>query len=168
MRYFIPVMFVFLIGCSSDNRIQTLVDQADVIRTVNTLFVKTDNRDWEAVKDVFADTVMFDMTSMTGGEPSRLSAQQIVDGWEQGLKPLKAIHHQVGNHLVTVRGSEADAFCYGVASHYLPNPSNQNTRTFVGSYDFHLMRTGGSWKIDRFIFNLKYVEGNLSLTAHAE
>lgn len=43
--------------------------------------------------------------------------------------------------------------------------SIQNTRTFVGSYNFHLTKAGGSWRIDRFKFNLKFIDGNLNLEA---
>jgi len=141
-----------------------LSDQNDVIKTINTLFVETDSRNWVGVKGVFADSVLFDMTSMVGGESTRLSSQDIVDAWDQGLKPLQAIHHQAGNHLVTINGSESDAFCYGIASHYLPNPKNLNTRTFVGSYNFHLSKHNGGWIIDKFKFNLKYIDGNKELT----
>lgn len=145
-----------------------LSDQADVIKTINTLFVETDNRNWVAVKATFADTVLFDMTSMAGGQPTRLSSQNIVDAWDQGLKPLRAIHHQAGNFIVSIDGSQAEAFCYGIASHYLPNVSNQNTRTFVGSYNFHLAKHGQAWTIDRFKFNLKYIDGNKELTGPAK
>lgn len=155
---------IFVFGCATDPKLQMLSDEHDVIKAINTLFIETDNRNWEAVKAVFADTVLFDMTSMVGGKPARLSAQNIVDAWDQGLKPLKTIHHQAGNYLVTINGLQAEAFCYGIASHYLPNLQNQNTRTFVGSYDFHLTRHGQRWTIDRFRFNLKYVDGNKDLT----
>jgi len=86
-----------------------------------------------------------------------------VDSWDKGLKPLKAVHHQAGNYIVTVSGDQADAFCYGIASHYLPTKSGRNTRTFVGSYDFHLIKNDGVWWIDRFKFNLKYLDGNPDL-----
>jgi hypothetical protein len=165
-----PILLVAIVffGCSTDSRVQSLSDQTDVIKTINTLFVETDNRNWGAVKAVFADTVLFDMTSMVGGEPSRLSSQNIVDAWDEGLKPLQAIHHQAGNYIVTINGSQAEAFCYGIASHYLPNAMNQNTRTFVGSYNFHLTKQGQSWAIDRFKFNLKYIDGNKELTGPAK
>ena len=42
---------------------------------------------------------------------------------------------------------------------------NQNTRTFVGSYDFHLIKNDERWQIDKFKFNLKYIDGNLKLEA---
>ena len=60
------------------------------------------------------------MTSMAGGEPATMTPRQIVDGWETGLKGLKAIHHQVGNYVVTIKRNEAAVFCYGIALHYLP------------------------------------------------
>jgi len=105
---------------------------------------------------------------MVGGQLAQLSSQQIVDAWDQGLKPLQAFHHQAGNYMVTVKGLEAEAFCYGIASHYLPNPSNRNTRIFVGSYNFHLTKRGQGWLIDKFKYNLKYIDGNKDLTNPAK
>jgi len=168
------MLLVIATGCapmkydSLRQQAQLLTDQNDVIAVANRLFICTDNRDWQCVKDVFAPDVLFDMTSLVGGNPSKLTPQQIVDGWDQGLKNLKAIHHQAGNYQVTLKGNEADVFCYGIAFHYLPNPSNQNTRTFVGSYNFHLIRTDAVWKIDRFKFNLKYIDGNKDLGVVSE
>ena len=117
-----------------------------VVEIVNRLFINTDNRDWPAVKDLFAPRVLFDMTSLAGGQPASLKPQEIVDGWDKGLKALKAIHHQAGNYLVDIEDGEATVFCYGVAWHYLPNKTERNTRTFVGSYDFHFVKQDGSGK----------------------
>jgi hypothetical protein len=140
-----------------------LRDRNRIVDRINALFISTDNREWDAVRQCFAAAVLFDMTSMTGGEPSRMTPDQITDAWEQGLAALEAIHHQAGNHRVTVSGDEADAFCYATATHYLTNPTGRNTRTFVGSYDFHLVREGDEWRIDLFRFNLKYIDGNRDL-----
>jgi hypothetical protein len=141
----------------------TMMEKDRVIETVNRLFISTDNRDWSGVKALFASRVLFDMTSLAGGLPANITPQEIVDGWDRGLKALKAIHHQAGNFLVEVRGSEATVFCYGVAWHYLPNKTSRNTRTFVGSYDVHLVQQDGEWRIDRFKFNLKFIDGNPDL-----
>jgi hypothetical protein len=140
-----------------------LQDKAMIVETIDQLFINTDLRDWQKVKDLFAPQVLFDMTSLTGGAPATLSPQQIVDSWDKGLKPLKAVHHQAGNYIVAVSGNEADAFCYGIAAHYLPTKSGRNTRTFVGSYDFHLVKADGVWWINAFKFNLKYIDGNPDL-----
>ena len=121
-------------------------------------------RSADTIFDALAPEVLFDMTSMAGGEPVAMTPQAITDAWEQGLKPLQAIHHQVGNFIVNIITNEAEVFCYGTASHYLPNPSNDNTRIFVGSYDFHLQKSADDWLIDKFKFNLKYIDGNEALT----
>jgi hypothetical protein len=143
--------------------VEHLIQKDRVICVINDLFVATDNRDWEKVKGCFTDNVLFDMTSLAGGSPAKMTPRQIADAWEQGLNHLKAIHHQAGNFSVDVRGEEADAHCYGIAYHYLPNSTGRNTRVFVGSYDFHLRESGGSWRIDRFKFNLKFIDGNPDL-----
>ena len=145
------------------NAYENVLEKEKVKETVNRLFISTDNRDWSEVSSLFASEVLFDMTSMVGGDPVTLTPQEIVTSWEKGLKPLKAIHHQAGNYIVSINQNEAEVFCYGIASHYLPNKSNQNTRTFVGSYDFHLVKNDQRWQIDKFKFNLKYIDGNLKL-----
>ena len=144
--------------------IDQLLLELNAIRCINLLFVHTDRKEWESVKNCFAAKVLFDMSSMGGGEPAYLSPQQIVDAWEEGLNEIDAIHHQSGNFLVDLEDDQATVYCYGIASHYKANVTGQNTRTFVGSYDFHLVLKDPAWKIDGFKFNLKYIEGNLQLT----
>ncbi len=148
---------------NSTPAVEPALEKDQVIGTVNRLFIYTDNRDWQKVKALFAPRVLFDMTSMTGGEPKTVSPQEIVDGWDEGLRKLKAIHHQSGNFLADISGDEATVFCYAVAWHYLPNRTGRNTRTFAGSYDIHLVKQDGEWKIDWFKYNLKFIDGNADL-----
>jgi hypothetical protein len=157
---------IFFAGCSQDcdwGQHELLIERNHVIDRVNKLFIATDNRDWTRVKECFTDSVLFDMTSLAGGGPSMVSSQDIVDAWDTGLKALKAVHHQSGNFVIEINDKEADVFCYGIATHYLPNKTNQNVSTFVGSYDFHMVLHGADWKIDRFKYNLKYIDGNVDL-----
>ena len=146
-----------------EETLRALQEREEVLDVVNDLFVGTDDRDWDRVRGVLAPRVLFDVESMTGSEPETLDAADIVARWEEGLRPIRAVHHQTGNFRVRVSGDEADVFCYGTATHYRPTPSGRNTRTFVGSYDFHLLRSGDRWRIDVFRLNLKYVDGNLEL-----
>lgn len=133
-------------------------ERVRVADAVNELFVATDEKDWARVRAVFADRVDFDVTSLAGGEPAVLPAGQIVDGWREGLKNVPVIHHQIGNMRITLRGREAEVFCYGMATHHNPE-AEKRTTWFVGSYDLRLLRgVGGGWKITAFRFNSKYVE----------
>lgn len=165
-----PALFL-LAGCATTTlveqdagfRTRDLIEKDHIIGTVNQLFIATDRRDWDTVTGLFAPSVLFDLTSLAGGTPVTMTPHQIVTIWDKGLTPLTAVHHQAGNYLVSLNGTQADVFCYGIASHYLPTKSGRNTRTFVGSYDFHLTKQDGVWWIDRFKFNLKYLDGNPDL-----
>ena len=153
-----------MIDVRTPSGVADLVARQQITDCIVKLFVSTDARDWAGVRACFADTVYFDMTSVAGGEPATLSAEQIVAGWTQGLAPIEFIHHQAGNFQVTVRGDEADASCYGIALHYRRTASGRNTRTFVGSYDFTVVNPAGdAWRISAFRFKLKFIDGNPDL-----
>ena len=146
-----------------EDPLRRLLEKDAVISTLNRLFSSTDRMDWNGVRACFAPSVVLDMTSIAGGAPEETTPESIAAAWRESLGHLKAIHHQAGNYEVQVNGDEAAASCYGIASHFLPNDSGENTRTFVGTYDVHLRKLGGAWRIDRFHFNLKYVLGNQDL-----
>ena len=140
-----------------------LFEKDKISELINKLFIFTDKLDWNNVEKCFAEKIHFDMTSMGAESAVLLSPRQITDMWDDGLKNLEAVHHQTGNLKIDVIGEKAVAFCYGTASHFKNTTSGKNTRTFVGSYNFHLTRTDEEWRIDSFKFNLKYVDGNLNL-----
>lgn len=148
---------------SEPDAVRDLLEREAIAKVLNRLFLATDARDWPRVRECFADSVHFDVTSLAGGQPARLSPAEITAGWEAGLLPLDALHHQTGNLEISVSGDEATASCYGVAWHYRRTRSGRNTRVFVGSYDFHLVRADGAWRIDLLRFNSKFVDGNLEL-----
>jgi SnoaL-like protein len=135
-------------------------EREEVEDTITRLFVNTDERNWSGVMECLAPKVLFDVSSLSGTRPWRTSPRRIVEKWESGLKGLTAVHHQIGNVLVKIEGAEASAFCYGTATHYFPNPSGNDTRTFVGTYDLHLVKADDGWRIDAFRFNLKFASGN--------
>lgn len=143
--------------------LQDLIDRQAIIDTIDGLFIATDERDWDAVCRCLAPTVELDMTSLAGGEPAGLRAEQVAAGWETGLAPITQVHHQTGNHRVRVDGDLAQASCYSVAWHYHRVASGRNTRCFVGSYDFRLRRGDGGWRIEMMRFDAKFVDGNLQL-----
>lgn len=148
---------------SESKAIEALVARERIADVINALFVATDARDWTRVRACLAPRVTFDMTSLAGGEPSQLAPAEITEAWEAGLRPIEHVHHQVGNLSIELQRNEATASCYGVAWHHRKTRSGNDTRTFVGSYDFHLSLMEGAWRIDLFRFNLKFIDGNLDL-----
>ena len=144
-----------------------LKEKDEVADRITALFVETDSRNWAQVQACFADKVHFDQTSLVGGTPATVTPAEITVGWDKGLKPIKAVHHQIGNLRINVGDGRATASCYGIALHYLPNSTGRNTRTFVGSYEFGLTKITEGWKIDSFVFNLAFIDGNSKLEENA-
>ena|SRR6185369_150715 len=142
---------------------EILLAKDQIADCIYQLFISTDQRDWSRVRACFADTVLFDVTSLAGGSPAMLTPNQITDMWDAGLKPIEHVHHQVGNLQITVQGQTAAASCYGIAFHHRVTKSGNNVRRFVGSYDFRLELTSRGWAISSFRFNVKFIDGNLDL-----
>ena len=154
------VLVFALMGCAPatpDPRVDALLQKDAAHATLVELFIATDEKAWERVRAVFADEVRFDMTSLVGGEPVVLTPAQITEGWSEGLGPVKDVHHQVGNFVIDVTDSGANATCYGIAIHHRPGEEKEIT-TFVGTYDFELARVAdGRFEISLIRFNSKFV-----------
>ena len=138
----------------------------EIIELVNKLFVYTDSQQWnKLLKDVFKETIHFDMSSMGAGPAKDLKAASVCEMWRNGFADIDQVHHQSGNFIVDfISDIEADIFCYAIASHYKRSATKGNTREFVGSYQLHASLTDIGWRLDKFRYNLKYVGGNEELT----
>ncbi|HTF81926.1 MAG TPA: nuclear transport factor 2 family protein, partial [Cytophagales bacterium] len=66
----------------------------DVIETVQNIFIGADNKDWDLCLAAFAGKVVLDYTSLNGGEPSCIDAEEIIETWRNFLPRFKSTHHQ--------------------------------------------------------------------------
>jgi hypothetical protein len=135
--------------------------------TVVRMFVATDERDWPTLESCFTDPFTLDMTSMAGGKPATVTPRQVATTWAQAFEPLDHVHHQVGNFRTSVTSSQAIVHCYGVAFHHRAKASGLKTRLFVGTYELVLIPSVQTWLISQLTFELKFVDGNLSLEGSA-
>ncbi len=143
---------------------KALVARQEVEDLVVKMFVATDERDWAVVETCFTDPFILDMTSMAGGDPMTMSPSEVARIWANGFKLLTHVHHQIGNFRTRVDGSTATMGCYGIALHYRAGISTEaKTRRFVGTYEMDLEANDSGWRIHKFKFNLKFIDGNLEL-----
>lgn len=141
----------------------TLTIREQIIETVHRLFIYTDTRDWNKLQnEVFTESVLFDMSSL-GSEAKITSAKSICETWESGFAGLTSVNHLAGNLLVSIKDNQADVFAYATATHYKSSATMGKTREFIGTYDLHLIQTDKGWRIDKFKYNLKFMNGNLEL-----
>ena len=135
-----------------------------IIEVVNKLFVYTDNQAWlKLQEEVFTPTLQLDMTSMGAEKVEQVTSREVCYRWEDNFQNLDAIHHQAGNYIVEINGDEANVHAYSIATHFRKSARKGKTREFVGSYELHLVRNHGDWRINGFKYTLKYSTGNMSL-----
>ena len=141
-----------------------MTTREEIIETVNKLFVYTDYQKWGKLQnEVFTESVFLDMRSL-GGKSMETTAKEICSMWQEGFKGLDAINHLAGNYIVElIDDGLAKVFAYATTTHFKASAKNGNVREFIGSYDLKLESTPQGWRINTFIYNLKYMTGNSTL-----
>jgi hypothetical protein len=151
---------------AKDPALQSLVDRAAIIDTINGVGVWADHKDFAKLRPLFADTVEMDYTSLAGGTPVTVKADDLMKGWENGLRPLRT-QHMITNHLVTIRGDTAESISYVHAMHYVPNNMGLSSWQVYGSYNHTFIRSAGAWKITAMKLNKLMADGNAALSGLA-
>ena len=134
-----------------------------IVEVVNKFFVYTDEREWEKLQHhVFTKHVLFDM-SVIAGEKMHTSALQICEILKANFEDIDAINQLASNHLIEFNEDEdqATVIVYVTATHFKRAALNGKTRTFVGSYNLHLVMEGNAWKISELKYTLKFATGNV-------
>src|SRR5436190_22513930 len=126
-----------------------------IVEVVNKLFIYTDLQEWDKLQsEVFTPELFFGMSSI-GGEKKQTTAAHICETWKNGFAGIDAVNHLAGNYLIKINGDEATVFAYATATHYKESATHGKTREMVGSYNLHVIRNEGGWRIDQFRYNLK-------------
>ncbi|AKU14953.1 nuclear transport factor 2 family protein [Luteipulveratus mongoliensis] len=140
-----------------------IADRLAISELVTKLFVYTDQARWDdLVNEVFTPEVFFD--GGFGDPAATVEARTIADGWKVGLADLDSCHHQSGNQLIEIDGDTAAIHADAIAVHSKESATKGKTRTFIGSYDIGAQRTDSGWRLDKFVYDLKIVDGNADLT----
>jgi len=139
----------------------------EIIETVNRFGWHADQREWDELASIFAESVTLDYTSLNGGEPATLSPKEIVGGWSQLLGAFDATQHLIANHIVKVDGDAAVCTASFQATHRLANPHGAPLWTLGGTYRFDLVNDGGAWKISGVVMTATWADGNKDLLSLA-
>lgn len=138
-------------------------DRQAILDVVNGVAIHADLRQWDALRQLYADRVAIDYTSFVGGSPAEVAADDLIEGWKSGLGRYRATHHLLGNHCVTVEGETAEALVYVQATHWLPQPNGDSTWTVHGHYGYTLRQLAGRWQITQHTFTATIVYGSRAL-----
>jgi hypothetical protein len=136
--------------------------------TLLMMFFATDRRDWDTVRSHLADTVHLDYTSLNGGEPATIDADDLVTAWKGLLPGFDATHHHLS--IITSTGSDIgiDIIANGTATHRLASTSGESLWTIAGYYNATLQPAGGRWAISAITFTATWGAGNQELVTLAQ
>lgn len=150
---------------SSETVVSSAEARLEVAETCTRMAVYADRREWVLLRGLFAEEVVLDYTSLNGGEPVRLTPQQLVDAWSAALGGYDATQHLVANHLVRVDGDRAVCTASFQATHRLATAHGAPLWTLGGDYRWELVRTGGRWLIASVVMTAAWGDGNQDLPA---
>jgi hypothetical protein len=132
--------------------LEDLVDRAAVADVVAGLAHAQDDRDWAALRELFADPVRLDLsTHHHDRPPTTTAAADLVELARATLEGFDCTHHAATNLVVEFSGDEAECRTHVVAYHHVPaEPGVVDHCTMRGYWRLALRRVGGRWLIHRW------------------
>lgn len=142
-------------------------DQLAIVATVNEIGLAADMRDWSRLREQFADEVLVDYTSLAGGQPTRLKADDLIASWQAFLPGFTVTQHMVASHRVSINGERANVLSQFIATHRLAGATGGELWTLGGQYRHSLRKIGELWKVDAITMTWAWQTGNTELPQRA-
>jgi hypothetical protein len=145
-------------------------DESEIRRLTDELFITTDLKDWPAARALFADgPIEVDMSSLAGGGPVQITADQLIAGFQAGLHAGKVSHHLATNYRISVDGDRAEVWAHGYAWNRVPAlPAGTDLWETWGNYRLSFRRAAGAWRLDGFRYYSKLTRGNDAVRTHSQ
>ena len=124
---------------------QTLLDERDITRGLSRFARILDNKQWDALGDVFAEDLSFDYGA--GGEQQGIVALRA--NMTKFLAICGSTQHLIGSILVDVHGDEAFSRAYIQARHQAMGASGGPVFDTNGEYIDRWSRRPEGWRIIR-------------------
>ncbi|MFB8005146.1 nuclear transport factor 2 family protein [Nocardia sp. NPDC056000] len=138
-------------------RIQQVIDRADISDAVVRYATAVDTRDWRSLAALFTDDAYWEY-SASGERVDGPAA--ITDRIRSSIERLDATQHFNTNHVVALSGDEAEHICYYYAQHIRRGLANGATFLAGGMYRDRFRRTAQGWKFTARTLNSSWSEGN--------
>lgn len=139
-------------------------DYLAMVRVADAVDRAVDAKDWDTARGYFTQDVRVDFSSIGGGAPGVMPADDLVGAWRENLFPEKASFHLRGNHGVEMLGEDvAEMVSHGYAWNKLPGLADGELWEVWGVYEYTFLRRDGGWKISAFTFRATHSRGNAAV-----
>lgn len=143
-----------------ESKLNALLDRSAISDVQLRYASGIDMRDWTLYRSCFTDDLEIDFSSVFGGGPRRMKADQWVETVRRTISGLKATQHMITNHVITLQGDEAACVAYVQARHHLPNDTGGSDQAMFGYYTNRFGRTPDGWKIRACKLTVTWNTGN--------
>lgn len=140
--------------------LQQVLDELAIRRVVDEVDNTVDTKDWDTCRSYFLDEIDVDFTSLAGGSPGRMKADDLVGAWRTNLYSAKPSFHMRTNHRIVINGDKAEVFSKGYAFNLLTRPHGSDLWEVWGNYRHTLQRTDDGWKVSGMALFVIYARGN--------
>jgi 3-phenylpropionate/cinnamic acid dioxygenase small subunit len=142
-----------------ESALKMLLDERAISRLLCNYATGVDTRNWPLYESIFDDNIEIDYSSWQADAIGTVTRDQFV-AICRGIFGFESTQHIIVNHMIDVKGDEADVVAYMRAQHFLPNNRGENYLTMGGFYTHHLVRKADGWKIDRAKLTVTWLTGN--------
>lgn len=137
-----------------------LADRKAAEDTVVRLARALDRRDWQELREVFADSVYVDDTSVWGGQAADADAQEVIRNWSGFLGRMEASQHMVSGLLSEVADDRAEVTANVLVAIRRANQLGSPLWFLGGTYEISLGRQETGWRITRYVLKVSWTSGN--------
>jgi hypothetical protein len=122
-----------------------------------------DLRDWQAVRDAFADHVDADYSELSGTPAANVSGDDLVGGWRSFVGAFDATQHLTGPIVASELQREILASTHVRGFHRIAGAPGGDTWMVAGHYRIRLVHRRAGWRIIGITLKVFYQDGNLEL-----
>ena len=139
---------------------QRIGDELAIRLVVDEIDNACDAKDWEKCRSFFADEIEVDFTSLAGGEPARMTADDLIGAWRTNLFAEKITYHQRGNHRIEIDGPRATVFSKAYAFNLLESGDLTGLWEVWGNYTHELKKNGALWECSAIKLEVVHQRGD--------
>jgi len=162
-------LFTLLLLChgapamSQSTTSRSATDREAIAEIVARVAYEADAGKWEALRSLYADEVRVDYTSLAGGEPASVRADDLMANWRALLPGFDLTQHLLGPIVVEIDGDRAVARTHVRALHRIAGAEGGEDWIVGGHYIYQFARSDGRWRITGHTLARAYKEGNRML-----
>lgn len=140
---------------SDDERLQVLLDRAEISDLILAFGAALDAKDWDAYGNTFTEDGSFTIAGQ-----KRTGREEIVAGPARDLTRYDRLQHFLTNQRIVVDGDEATAVTYVLGVH-VPDESKPEAHADIGGrYEARCVRTPDGWRFADIVLELQWAGGS--------